>query len=112
LARALYGDPALVVLDEPNSSLDEAGDQALAEALKQLRARGATVVVMTHRAGLLGVCDKILLLVDGAQQAFGPRDEVLAAMQQARAKAAGTAPAATGQPMVQARPALPQGGQP
>jgi ATP-binding cassette subfamily C exporter for protease/lipase len=112
LARALYGDPALVVLDEPNSSLDEAGDQALAEALKQLRGRGATVVVMTHRAGLLGVCDKILLLVDGAQQAFGPRDEVLAAMQQARAKAAGAAPAATGQPMVQARPALPQGGQP
>ena len=93
LARALYGDPALVVLDEPNSSLDEAGDAALNEALRALKARGATVVVMTHRSSVLGVCDKILLLVDGAQQAFGPRDEVLAAMKQAQEKAAAQAAA-------------------
>ncbi len=93
LARALYGEPALVVLDEPNSSLDEAGDQALAEALRGLKARGATVVVMTHRTSVLGVSDKILLLIDGTQQAFGPRDEVLAAMKQAQDKAAAQAQA-------------------
>jgi ATP-binding cassette subfamily C exporter for protease/lipase len=93
LARALYGDPALVVLDEPNSSLDEAGDAALNEALRALKARGATVVVMTHRSSVLGVCDKILLLVDGAQQVFGPRDEVLAAMKQAQEKTAAQAAA-------------------
>jgi ATP-binding cassette subfamily C exporter for protease/lipase len=81
LARALYGGPALVVLDEPNSSLDEAGDAALAVALQSLKARGATVVVMTHRSSILSVTDKILLLSDGVQQAFGPRDEVLAALQ-------------------------------
>ena len=94
LARALYGEPALVVLDEPNSSLDEAGDAALNEALKALKARGATVVVMTHRSGVLGVSDKILLLIDGMQQAFGPRDEVLAAMKQAQEKAAAQAASA------------------
>ena len=87
LARALYGDPALVVLDEPNSSLDEAGDAALNRALQGLKARGATVVVMTHRTSVLGAMDKVLLLVDGAQQAFGPRDEVMAALQKAQAQA-------------------------
>jgi ATP-binding cassette subfamily C exporter for protease/lipase len=87
LARALYGDPALVVLDEPNSSLDEAGDAALSAALQGLKARGATVVVMTHRTSVLGAMDKVLLLVDGAQQAFGPRDEVMAALQKAQTQA-------------------------
>jgi ATP-binding cassette subfamily C exporter for protease/lipase len=87
LARALYGDPALLVLDEPNSSLDEAGDAALNAALRGLKARGATVVVMTHRTSVLGAMDKVLLLVDGAQQAFGPRDEVMAALQKAQTQA-------------------------
>jgi ATP-binding cassette subfamily C exporter for protease/lipase len=81
LARALYGGPTLIVLDEPNSSLDEGGDAALAVALQALKARGATVVVMTHRSSILSVTDKILLLNEGVQQAFGPRDEVLAALQ-------------------------------
>jgi ATP-binding cassette subfamily C exporter for protease/lipase len=81
LARALYGSPTLIVLDEPNASLDEGGDAALAIALQALKARGATVVVMTHRSSILSVTDKILLLNEGAQQAFGPRDEVLAALQ-------------------------------
>lgn len=87
LARALYGNPALVVLDEPNSSLDEAGDAALQQALVGLKARHATVVVITHRTSVLSVTDKILILREGMQQGFGPRDEVLAAMQKAQAQA-------------------------
>ena len=78
LARALYGNPKLVVLDEPNSNLDIAGDQALLEALVQLKRQGKTVIVVTHRNNLLQLVDKILLLVDGQVNAFGPRDEVLA----------------------------------
>ena len=82
LARALYGKPVFVVLDEPNSSLDEAGDLALANAIAALKQLGTTFVVMTHRTSVLGVADKMLIMRDGAQQAFGPRDEVLAALQQ------------------------------
>ena len=82
LARALYGKPVFVVLDEPNSSLDEAGDTALAHAISALKQLGTTFVVMTHRTSVLGVADKMLIMRDGAQQAFGPRDEVLAALQQ------------------------------
>ena len=95
LARALYGDPVLVVLDEPNSSLDEAGDLALVQAIAGLKARGTTFVIMTHRPSVLGVADKMLVLRDGAQQAFGPRDEVLAALNQAAQQ---TRPASTQQP--------------
>ena len=81
LARALYGKPVFVVLDEPNSSLDEAGDAALANAIATLKKLGTTFVVMTHRTSVMGVTDKILIMRNGAQQAFGPRDEVLAALQ-------------------------------
>lgn len=84
LARALYGDPVFVLLDEPNSSLDEAGDAALAQAIAAAKSRGTTFVVITHRTSVLGVSDKILLLRDGTAQAFGPRDEVLAALQKAQ----------------------------
>jgi len=87
LARALYGNPAFVVLDEPNSSLDEQGDAALAAAISQLKARGTTFVVMTHRTSVLGVSDKLLVLRDGQTQAFGPRDEVLKALNEAAAQA-------------------------
>jgi ATP-binding cassette subfamily C exporter for protease/lipase len=73
----------LVVLDEPNSSLDEEGDAALARAIQEAKARGTTFVVMTHRSSVLGVTDKMLVLRDGQQVTFGPRDEVLAALQQA-----------------------------
>ncbi len=87
LARALYDDPVFVVLEEPNSSLDEAGDAALAQAIAELKARGTTFVIMTHRTSVLAVADKMLVLRDGTQQAFGPRDEVLAALNQAAAQA-------------------------
>ena len=83
LARALYGAPAFVVLDEPNASLDEAGNQALVQAIAYTKARGATTVVMTHLPGVLAVANKALVLFGGAQRAFGPRDEVLAALQKA-----------------------------
>jgi ATP-binding cassette, subfamily C, bacterial exporter for protease/lipase len=87
LARAIYGDPVLVVLDEPNSSLDEAGDAVLASAILELKSRGTTFVVMTHRTSVLAVADKILVLRDGLMQAFGPRDKVLAALKQANEEA-------------------------
>jgi ATP-binding cassette subfamily C exporter for protease/lipase len=82
LARALYGKPVLVVLDEPNSSLDEVGDLALANAIATLKQMGTTFVVITHRTSVMGVVDKILIMRDGTQQVFGPRDDVLAALKQ------------------------------
>lgn len=87
LARALYGNPAFVVLDEPNSSLDEQGDAALAQAIMQLKSSGTTFVVMTHRTSVLGAVDKMLVLREGQAQMFGPRDEVLKALAEAAAKA-------------------------
>ena len=93
LARAIYGKPAFVVLDEPNSSLDEQGDAALAGAISQLSAGGTTFVLMTHRSSVLGVSDKMLVLRDGQAQMFGPRDDVLKALSEAAAKA--RQPAAT-----------------
>jgi len=87
LARAFYGNPAFIVLDEPNSSLDEQGDADLARAITQLKAKGATFIVMTHRTSVLSVADKMLVLRDGQLQMFGPRDEVLKALTEAVAKA-------------------------
>ena len=78
LARALYGDPVLVVLDEPNASLDAAGDEALTHAIQALKARNATVVVMAHRPSAIIAVDKLLILQEGKVVAFGPKDEVLA----------------------------------
>ena len=77
LARALYGDPFLVVLDEPNANLDSDGEAALQEVLGKLKARGAIVVIISHRPSALEQCDKILVLSNGAQQAFGPRTAIL-----------------------------------
>ena len=88
LARALYGNPMFVVLDEPNSSLDEAGEQAMAQAIAAKRALGTTFVLITHRTSALQVCSHMLVLRDGMQQAFGPRDDVLAALNKAAAEAA------------------------
>jgi ATP-binding cassette subfamily C exporter for protease/lipase len=81
LARAIYGSPRLVVLDEPNANLAEAGEAALANTLQVLRTAGVTVVAITHRKNLLAMADLALLLIDGEEKAFGPRNEVLAALQ-------------------------------
>jgi ATP-binding cassette subfamily C exporter for protease/lipase len=105
LARALYGDPAFIVLDEPNSNLDESGEKALVEAIKGLKAQGRTVVVITHRMSTLSAVDKILVLADGAVATFGPRDEVFKSMQaQAGAAAARRAPPALGSSVVTMKP--------
>ena len=79
LARALYGNPFLVVLDEPNSSLDNEGEEALTAAMLGVRARGGIVVVIAHRPSALAGVDMILVMRDGRQQAFGPKDVVLKA---------------------------------
>jgi len=80
LARALYGNSKLIVLDEPNASLDSEGEAALVEALQALRENNVTVVVIAHRPSILRNMDKVLVLRDGAMHAFGPRDEVLPAV--------------------------------
>jgi len=77
LARALYRDPFLIVLDEPNANLDQEGETALDRALRQARERGAIVVVIAHRPSALALCDKLLVLADGSQKAFGPREDIL-----------------------------------
>jgi len=78
LARALYGRPRLVVLDEPNANLDNDGDEALIRTLRVLKEEGATVVVIAHRPSLIAGVDKILVLREGAAEMFGPRAEVMA----------------------------------
>lgn len=78
LARALYETPKLVVLDEPNSNLDEVGELALYKALQSLKAQGSTVVTISHRPGILKQADKIMVLVGGSVTLFGERDQVMA----------------------------------
>jgi PrtD family type I secretion system ABC transporter len=77
LARALYGDPFLIVLDEPNSSLDQEGDEALTRAILGVRARGGIVVVVAHRPSAVAGVDNLLVMRGGRQQAFGPKDVVI-----------------------------------
>ncbi|MCY1281222.1 Type I secretion system ATP-binding protein PrsD [compost metagenome] len=83
LARAIYGDPSMIVLDEPNANLDDLGEAALVEAILDLKKRGKTLVLISHRPSVLSTVDKVLLLRDGAVQLFGPREEVFAALRQA-----------------------------
>lgn len=85
LARAVYGDPSLIVLDEPNANLDAQGEQALAAMLQKLQSMGASVIVVTHKLNLLNYCDDILVLNAGTVQAFGSRDLISRKMPRLRA---------------------------
>jgi ATP-binding cassette subfamily C protein len=78
LARALYGDPVILVLDEPNSNLDNEGSAALNKAIRNMKAAGKSALIMAHRPAAIQECDTILMLDGGGRVAFGPRDEVLA----------------------------------
>jgi ATP-binding cassette, subfamily C, bacterial EexD len=80
LARALYGVPKLIILDEPNSNLDDVGEQALMRAIVDAKAKGSTVIVVTHKTNLLGLMDKILLMQEGEIKLFGPKNDVLGAL--------------------------------
>ena len=79
LARALYGEPKFLVLDEPNANLDTAAENRLLQTLNGLKGR-ATIVLITHRLNILGVADKVMLLRKGAIEAFGPRDQIISQM--------------------------------
>ncbi|MDO5705008.1 MAG: type I secretion system permease/ATPase [Paracoccus sp. (in: a-proteobacteria)] len=80
LARALYPDPMLFVLDEPNSNLDNQGSEALNQAIRSIKARGGAVIIMAHRPAAISECELLLVLDHGTRRAFGPRDEVLRSM--------------------------------
>ena len=88
LARAIYGQPKLVILDEPNSNLDDQGERDLLAALRRMKESGRTVIVITHRTSILSVVDKLLVMKDGAVVKFGDKDEVLKAMSTANPKIA------------------------
>ncbi len=115
LARAIYGSPRFVVLDEPNASLDEAGERELLALLLSLKAQQTTIVAITHRSSLLIAADRLLLLQDGAVSQFGTRDEVFAniraaAEQAAKAQTQAQAPRAAALPAPNpAMAAAPQG---
>ena len=100
LARALYGNPFLVVLDEPNSNLDAIGDFALAQAIKSIRERNGIVIIVAHRPSALAGIDLLLALASGQVQAFGPKDEVLQKITQ-QAPAHPAAATATGVALTQ-----------
>lgn len=109
LARALYGEPQVIVLDEPNSNLDQDGDAALAKTLSDLKRAGRTVVVVTHRNNVLTQVDKILFIAEGQIAVYGNRDKVIATLQQAAAQqAAARGPASIMQHPAVAAQAAPQ----
>jgi ATP-binding cassette subfamily C exporter for protease/lipase len=98
LARAMYGDPKVVVLDEPNSNLDDGGEAALVKAVLDLKQQGSMVLLITHRTNILGIVDRLMLLQDGEIKLYGPRDAVIAALQPQPAPAPAAAPATSAQP--------------
>jgi ATP-binding cassette subfamily C exporter for protease/lipase len=80
LARAIYGEPTLIVLDEPNANLDDAGEMALLQTVREMKAKGKTVFLITHRPGAIAVADRLMLLKDGEIVADGPKEAVLATL--------------------------------
>jgi ATP-binding cassette subfamily C protein len=92
LARALYGKPSFIVLDEPNANLDSAGEEALLAAVQNLRMMKTTVVIVTHKINILTAVDKILIMADGAVQAFGAREAILQRLAGPRVVATAPAP--------------------
>lgn len=98
LARALYGDPVLLVLDEPNSNLDQEGEAALMQAILAASARGAAVIIIAHRAGVLARVDRLLMMREGVVQLEGPREEVLEKMRATSPRPAQTVQAAPSAP--------------
>jgi ATP-binding cassette subfamily C exporter for protease/lipase len=95
LARALYDSPTLIVLDEPNSNLDDAGEAALTQALVELRKQGKTVILISHRPNIIGVTTKLLVMRDGINQAFGPTQEVMKFLTQKQNESKATATPST-----------------
>jgi ATP-binding cassette subfamily C protein EexD len=95
LARALYGNPVVVVLDEPNSNLDEQGELALSNALQRMQQKQVTVILVTHRHNVLSKVDKLLVLNEGLLTVYGPRDQVIAHLQQQAQQVATVASNAT-----------------
>jgi len=89
IARAIYGLPKYVVMDEPNSSLDEVGETALLQTIQTLKLNGSTVVITTHRPRLVGVVDKMLVLKGGKQVAFGPAKDILEAVRKLQVVSSG-----------------------
>jgi len=113
LERALYGDPFLVVLDEPSSNLDAAGEQAIINAISSIRDRGGIAIIISHRPQAVLTVDEVLVLGDGRIQAIGPRDDILRqAAQTSQPGAAHNRPAATpaAAPLQPVRAAQPAGG--
>jgi ATP-binding cassette subfamily C protein EexD len=86
LARAIYGSPRLIVLDEPNSNLDEVGERALSVALQKIKETGATVFIVSHRPNILSRLDRILVMANGTISLYGERDKVIAELAAQQAK--------------------------
>ena len=105
LARAVYGNPVLVVLDEPNANLDDIGEVALVRTVQELKSKGCTVFLITHRPSIIAVADRLLILQEGQVQADGPRDAVLAALRKAQAQAARPSSPGNGSAGLQTQPA-------
>lgn len=93
LARAIYGEPALIVLDEPNANLDDAGEMALLRTVRELKAKGKTVFLITHRPGVIAVADRLMVLRDGQIVADGPTEKILAGLRPAPSPPRGAAAA-------------------
>ncbi|PZO49041.1 MAG: hypothetical protein DCF16_15380 [Alphaproteobacteria bacterium] len=92
LARALYGDPALIVLDEPNAHLDVDGEAALVAALSAAKARGATILAIVHRPTIVAIADRVMMLREGGIEMIGPRDEIARRLMRDGGPATGAAP--------------------